>query len=163
MKEGLSILSKSQTNNLILFIHGFTGNSDFTWGSQSNSFPSMLAKNKGIALAFDIGVFEYYTRLTQSKVTFDNISSFLKKEKRNKNLSIDELQELLNTQFVVSEKNYENVVIIAHSMGGLLSKAFILNKLFELLPCWSFIIFCPQPVSSAACAITTWKGTPILA
>lgn len=135
MKEGITILSESSTDNLILFIHGFTGNSDTTWGSIESGFPKMLSHNDDIAKLFDIGVFEYYSRLTETKVLFDNVLSFKKNKKINKNLAIEDLQELLKTQLQITEKSYKQIIIVAHSMGGLVSKCFILNDLIKGKEC----------------------------
>ena len=50
-----------------------------------------------------------------------------------KNIKIEKLSDFLKSSIEVYCSNYENIVLIAHSMGGLISKAYILKDLEEQL------------------------------
>ena len=118
---------------LILFVHGLKGGGD-TWRYDENTyFPEMLSKEIGIEDEFDIACFNYFTTFTNtygvSKSIFRNFFSSVKAIK--KNLPITELAELLGAEFEVHLNEYEKIIIIAHSLGGLISKACILKQLRE--------------------------------
>jgi len=118
---------------LILFVHGLKGGSD-TWRyDKENCFPDMMSNDVEIENEFDIACFNYFTTFTNtygvSKSLFKRFFSSSKAIK--KNLPITELAELLNAEFDVHLNEYEKIIIIAHSLGGLVSKACILKQLRE--------------------------------
>jgi pimeloyl-ACP methyl ester carboxylesterase len=119
--------------NVILFVHGLNGGLE-TWShDEKTSFPEMLASEPQLAEHYDIACFNYFTTFTNtygtSKSLFSRIFGSL--NKLRKNLPITELAQLLRTEFEVNLSDYERVIIIAHSMGGLISKACILGHLEE--------------------------------
>lgn len=119
--------------NVILFVHGLKGGIE-TWSHDENtSFPSFLASEPQLAEHYDIACFNYFTTFTTtygvSKSFFSRVFGSL--NKLRKNLPITELAELLRTEFEVNLSEYGRVIIIAHSMGGLISKACILGHLKE--------------------------------
>ena len=121
--------------NVILFVHGLKGGIE-TWSHDENtSFPSLLASEPQLAEHYDIACFNYFTTFTTtygvSKSFFSRVFGSL--NKLRKNLPITELAELLRTEFEVNLSDYGRVIIIAHSMGGLISKACILGHLKETL------------------------------
>ncbi|MCH7373584.1 ABC-three component system protein [Aeromonas sp. MR16] len=124
---------KENKPNAILFVHGLKGGQE-TWSYSENiTFPKLLASDPQLADRFDIGCFNYFTTFTNtygvSKSLFSRLFGSMKKVR--KNLPITEIAELLRTEFYVNLNEYERVIIIAHSMGGLVSKACILNHLEE--------------------------------
>ena len=67
--------------NLIIFIHGFTGDQE-TWGNSDNAFAEMLSTEEVIDRNFDIAYFNYYTKLVdanKTKATFGLIGKLLGK------------------------------------------------------------------------------------
>lgn len=119
--------------NAIIFVHGLKGGQE-TWSHDATtSFPQMLALDPQLSDRYDVGCFNYFTTFTTtygvSKSLFSRIFGSLRKLR--KNLPITELAELLRTEFEVNLSNYEKVIVIAHSMGGLISKACILSHLNE--------------------------------
>jgi len=131
---------KNNNKDLILFIHGFTGD-DSTWKSENfNSFSELLSDETDINNTFDIAHFSYYTKLLNLFSKASNISNFIKKHlslshgKLKKNISVDEISNLLRTEISVKLQNYDNIIIIAHSMGGLVAKSCIVKDFQDRVP-----------------------------
>ncbi|BCG65739.1 MAG: hypothetical protein methR_P3593 [Methyloprofundus sp.] len=129
--------------NLILFVHGLKGGME-TWSyDEKISFPTLLNMEESLKVTHDIACFNYFTTFTNSYGKGSNWVGrmFGSLKKTRKNLPIDEIAELLRTEVQVHLSDYENIVIIAHSMGGLISKAYILKQLDEnkLTPVKGFI------------------------
>jgi hypothetical protein len=108
-----------------------------TWqNSAGESFGKMLLSNDHIRENFDVAEFAYFTKIIHSE-KLGAVSTFVKKflNKKNvpasKNIAIDELGNLLASQVRYVLSGYSSLVIIAHSMGGLVTKSFILNELKE--------------------------------
>ncbi|MBB1382463.1 hypothetical protein H5071_10995, partial [Shewanella sp. SR41-2] len=127
----LSWVKKDDKTNLIVFIHGLKGGLE-TWSYDDNtSFPELLKSQTDFISDFDIACFDYFTTFTETygkaKGIFRKLfTSFNTKEK---NLPIEELSELLKTEIDLTD--YENIILIAHSMGGLVAKSCILKQLEE--------------------------------
>ncbi|EPZ6036695.1 ABC-three component system protein [Pseudomonas aeruginosa] len=126
-------VKKENNSSAVIFVHGLKGGQE-TWSfNEGTSFPSLLASEPQLAGRFDIGCFNYFTTFTNtygvSKSFFDRI--FGSRKSIRKNLPIAEIAQLLRTEFEVNLSDYEKVVVIAHSMGGLVSKACILSHLEE--------------------------------
>lgn len=129
----IEFISKANKKNLILFVHGFTGSSE-TWleSTEEKRIPSYLLENQKISENFDLAYFEYYTKFTDKIDKANWLASFFlnKKTKFKKNLSIEDIKDILYSHIDIRFNDYINIIIIAHSMGGLISKATIL-KLVE--------------------------------
>lgn len=131
------ISKKSGSSHLILFIHGFTGGED-TWSNgNGSSFPELLSGDDQIAVKYDIAQFTYFTKLTNFYAKVGNTSKLIKKlfstshEKLRKNSSIEEISNLLRTEIRVRLEDYDSLIVIAHSMGGLVTKSAIVKDLKE--------------------------------
>lgn len=127
-------IKKKNEPNLVLFVHGLNGGQE-TWAySQNISFPQMLASDPHLGGRFDIGCFNYFTtfanRYGVSKGLFARL--FKSTKKIRKNLPITEISELLRTEFEVNLDSYDKIIVIAHSMGGLVTKACILGHIDEV-------------------------------
>lgn len=124
---------KSNKNNLILFVHGLTGGKD-TWLNQNNEyFFDLLGKNDFVAEHFDIAHFEYYSKITNvsSKLSLMKSLFKLSYQKTLKNISIEELGALLSSEIRFNLAEYSNIVIVAHSMGGLITKSYVIQSYKE--------------------------------
>lgn len=131
----IEFVQNNKRDNVILFIHGFTGGKE-TWNNPEHGyFFDQLLTIEGIAANFDVAVFEYFTKLTnifadastavgRLKSLFNNLQP-----KAKKNISVEEISELLKTQIRFELAPYRNVVIVAHSMGGLVAKRCVLKDL----------------------------------
>ncbi|RDT36180.1 ABC-three component system protein [Citrobacter freundii] len=123
-------ISREKKDSLILFVHGLKGGLD-TWDfNEETSFPKLLAADEDISNVFDIACFNYFTKFTQTyaKTTGLLARIFSGKKKLERNLPTDEIAELLYTEIRVTLTDYSRIIIIAHSMGGLISKNLILKK-----------------------------------
>jgi pimeloyl-ACP methyl ester carboxylesterase len=119
--------------NLVVFIHGYTGTHD-TWQLKDGTRPFIdtLLLNQVIKSGYNVALFKY-----QSSQFFYNKSSrsgiriikdiFFKEQRYNQ--SIETIAELLKDEIDLyrDENSLQsvNLYIVAHSMGGLISKCFI--------------------------------------
>lgn len=129
----IQFVHKNNNQNLILFIHGFMGGVE-TWTNSltGNTFPQLLLTDKSIHDNFDIAHFEYYTNVLNLPSKFKTLLSFLTKDKStSKNLSIEDISKLLRTRLDYELIEYNRIVVIAHSMGGLIAKRTILDYLMD--------------------------------
>jgi len=125
----LKYISKNNNKNLILLVHGFKGGSETWIEKNGDRIPRYLNKNEEINSNFDIAYFEYFTQFTDK---IEKIKYFFglftgSKRKFKQNLSIDNIKDILFSHLEGEFKKYDKVVVIAHSMGGLISKAAILK------------------------------------
>lgn len=121
---------KKNKNNLILFVHGLTGGKDTWLNPNSGYFFDLLSQDEFVSEHFDIAHFEYYSKLTDVSSKLERLKKFFKRtyEKSLKNISIEELGELLSTEVRFTLSAYDKIVIIAHSMGGLITKSHVINN-----------------------------------
>lgn len=133
---GIDYVHQRNNRSLVLFVHGFTGSKDTWKNSKDEYLHEMLMRNEDIANNFDFAYFNYYTKFLE--FFNSNISNmFLNKffynspKKARKNLSVSDLSDFMGSIVRINCSQYENIIIIAHSMGGLISKSFIINELKE--------------------------------
>lgn len=114
------LVGESDPNTAVLFIHGL-GGSYKTWGKFANHLKLKWVNKTSYSIKYD----EYYP----NEMWYDKIPiiSYLIKIVTGPN--IEELSEHLKT--VVDEVcyDYEHVIIIAHSMGGLVSRKYIIETI----------------------------------
>lgn len=136
----IEFLLNENKKSLILFIHGFTGDKSTWINSESSAFPDLLIKDGKIKKEFDIAYFNYYSKLLNLFSTVSNIQNRIRKifsishNKLKKNISIDEISNLLRTELRVRLQHYDNIVLVAHSMGGLVAKSCIVKDLQSRTP-----------------------------
>ena len=122
---------------LVVMVHGLTGGED-TWINYDNkSFSGLLLENECVNNLYDFVEFDYFTKIANVKNSMlsKNIIYLVNKlpmlnfktPKRQKNTSILTLSKELATFIEFECNNYEHIVFMAHSMGGLISKKFILD------------------------------------
>ena len=127
----LTFLKKEEKENIVLFIHGFKGGKE-TWmsGTGPSLFIQYLMQVEKVQDHYDFALFDYFTKITDA---FQKVKAlqqlFNPSAKVEKNLSIDDLSDLLLTEVDVTLANYKKIVLVGHSMGGLVSKSYILKAL----------------------------------
>lgn len=127
----IEFIHQKENRNLILFIHGLTGSNE-TWENEisGSTFPSLLLKDSTINQNFDIAYFEYFTNFLNIKPKIRTLSSLWSKDKSTpKNLSVKEISNLLQTRIDYQLLEYDSIILVAHSMGGLIAKRTILDYL----------------------------------
>lgn len=136
----IEFVKQDQKKNLILFVHGFTGSKD-TWKHEDHaSFPDLLLENQQIYDNYDVAYFSYFTRLlnlfSKTKFGLGQIIKLLgfSSSKYLTNNSIEVISDLLKTEIRFSLSKYDNIIVIAHSMGGLVTKSCIVKTLQEETP-----------------------------
>lgn len=121
---------KKNSQDIIIFVHGLKGGSESWSFDEKTSFPVLISQDSDLD-GFDLACFEYFTNFTNSygkaRSLFGRL--FGKSNKREINLPVDELSELLITEIDVNLSEYENIIFIAHSMGGLVTKSCILKMI----------------------------------
>jgi pimeloyl-ACP methyl ester carboxylesterase len=127
---------RDKCRNLVLFIHGFTGDSSKTWTNKNgNSFPSLLIENAYIEEYFDVATYSYFTTLLDLFADAKEKTRWLKNiirrktHKKERNLEISELASNLSNHFRFTLQQYDNIYVVAHSMGGLITKSLISDEL----------------------------------
>lgn len=127
----IDFVYKAKNKNLIIFIHGLTGSNE-TWKNEetNNTYPDLLLTDEVIADNFDIAYFEYFTSFLNIKENIGIFRSLFTNNKSTpKNISLLEISNVLNTRIDYDLIDYDSIVIIAHSMGGLIAKQSIIKYL----------------------------------
>lgn len=114
---GLDITFYNKKRNLVIFIHGLFG-SKKTWENKEGKSILELLYTDEIKENFDFGVFIYKTNIVKKYF-------FLKKDQ----LNIEENSELLASEINIKGIDYENIILVGHSMGGLIAKQYLLANL----------------------------------
>jgi pimeloyl-ACP methyl ester carboxylesterase len=98
---------------LLLFIHGLGGDGT-TWGL----FPTLLQSDPALKGRFDL---EFY-RYPSSAVRFPW---------SKQSIRIQDLSRAMRTELGARFTNYSDVIVVAHSMGGLVAQKYIVDELKE--------------------------------
>ncbi|ELP1304951.1 ABC-three component system protein [Pseudomonas aeruginosa] len=136
----IEFISQNNKKSLILFVHGFCGG-EATWrNGTEKSFPELLRDDPEISENYDIAQFLYFTKLLNLFAKAGKVSTLLKRlfstshGKLTNNISIEEIGNLLRTEIRFRLQTYDNVIIIAHSMGGLVTKSAITKDIKDRNP-----------------------------
>ena len=92
----------------LFFLHGFSGNPDSTWGEGSSSWPTLVASDPALGSRMDV----YKVRYTSSWFSHLNMGTI-----------VAALGSKLDAK--MRENKYEKVVLIAHSLGGNVSRNYL--------------------------------------
>ncbi|RFM34470.1 ABC-three component system protein [Chitinophaga silvisoli] len=126
---------KRRKKNLILFIHGLTGDESTWMNEKGQTFPQLLFSNSIVKKNYDIGLFDYYSKIfspVRVKLLgklFNKLTN-IKSGQVELNLDVESISDILVTELEVHCNDYKKIVVIAHSLGGLIAKCAAL-KLVE--------------------------------
>jgi hypothetical protein len=127
---------RDECKNLILFVHGFTGDAGDTWeNTNGNSFPSLLLQDDYINEHFDLASYSYFSTLlnlfADTKEKYRRLKNLIRRKthKKVRNLDIPELANNLSSHLRITLNQYDNIYVVAHSMGGLITKSLISEEL----------------------------------
>jgi pimeloyl-ACP methyl ester carboxylesterase len=117
---------------VVIFIHGFTGDSIGTWRNQNGAyFPSLVATDPTIKLA-DVFVASYDTHWTKETGTIASLAALL-------------FAQLEHFQVAA---NHKDLIFVCHSLGGLIVERMLIEHP-ELSSKTSFIQFYGTPHEGA--------------
>jgi uncharacterized alpha/beta hydrolase family protein len=116
-----------KNKNLVVFVHGFTGNYLSTWGD----LPDLLTRDPRLQ-HHDFLFWGYSSNfiIPQEDFIKDNIiqlfTQFLSKHKTNQQIEV--VAQGLQTELKYLDE-YDNVTLIGHSLGGLVIRSYIIQNL----------------------------------
>ncbi|WP_338840570.1 ABC-three component system protein [Flavobacterium ginsenosidimutans] len=131
----INLIHKNKSSkNLIVFIHGFIGGEQ-TWIREDKKRPfiDLILKDAEIKKNYDIGLFQYHTKLLSFFPKAKFVLRLFNNRKNASNLPINEISRLLDSQLKHSYNTYESIILIGHSMGGLVAKRLILDDISKNL------------------------------
>lgn len=120
----------------VVFIHGLTGGGD-TWKNSKGQIFGDLLLTSAVGPQIEVHHFDYYTRIFSifdsaiakrivGKIPLLRNISFLQ-GRIQRNQPIEQLGEQLCTWIRLQLSHLDQLMLIAHSMGGLVAKDYILN------------------------------------
>ncbi|MBJ8006729.1 P-loop NTPase fold protein [Bacillus cereus] len=113
----IEFVKKSDKKTIVLFIHGF-GNNKKTWfNDNKKSFVEMLSENTELNGDFDFAYLTYYKEVMP------------KLPSASVRIHAWYIGEYLREDIQSYCQSYENIIIVAHSIGGVFAKACILGSL----------------------------------
>lgn len=129
----LNPISRRNKDKLILFIHGLSGSADTWENGRGIHFGELLGQCAEISSEYDIAEFNYDSKIRYStKIATTFRFLFGDKDRAvKKPIDINDVSEILKSELSVLYPDYKQIVIIAHSMGGLVSKSYVLKCLEE--------------------------------
>lgn len=109
ISNSMFVREDSGKNTVIVFVHGILGDATGTWLNGDSYWPEMLRDDEEFNSA-NIFVYEYPTSISAT-------------------MSIDELAEHMRLLMdVKGVARHENLVFLMHSMGGLVTRAYLLKN-----------------------------------
>lgn len=128
----LTFLEPKGNRSLIIFVHGFAGGKE-TWirNDHKTSILGYLKEDVTISSKFDFAIFDYFSTITNLSAKAKWWFNFILrgKTKFKKNIPIEDVAHLLQSEIKIKCDTYTSIVLIAHSMGGLVSKSYLLEEL----------------------------------
>ncbi|MCG8529587.1 MAG: alpha/beta hydrolase [Desulfovibrionales bacterium] len=126
----IEMLKDNGCNKLILFIHGLTGSSSTWKNDEASHFADFLNDIPSINANYDIAEYTYYTKFISPPSLWGCTLRYLGikgKSPVKGNLDIEDISDILSANIYEAYDEYDEIIIIAHSMGGLVTKSYI-NK-----------------------------------
>lgn len=110
-------LFSTDSNTAVVFVHGLGGGYT-TWKDFANTLHDEWIESDSFSLKYD----HYYNNVKEIPVYSFFVKSFLGK-------SIDKLSAHLDSFIRTTCKYYKNIILVCHSMGGLVARKYIIDLL----------------------------------
>lgn len=120
-----------QNRSVIVFVHGVTGNATQTWSNGAHYWPAML-RDDTIFDGQNIYVYEYPSPIAGRSLSVDELA--------------DNMRLVLSTDGVL---RHSSIIFVAHSMGGLITRAFILKYRHLVAKKIRFLYFFATPTTGS--------------
>lgn len=99
----------THSDKVIVFVHGFLGDSVSTWTNGQSYWPAMITDDHGFD-GFDVFVYQY-PNSTRTDLTPDQVA--------------DDMRVAL-LSYGVSDRH--QLIFVSHSMGGIVTRAYLLKN-----------------------------------
>ncbi|HAS6360880.1 TPA: hypothetical protein RQJ98_001129, partial [Vibrio vulnificus] len=129
----------------VVFIHGLRGNTDTWVNDDGKSLQELLREDDAVIAEYcDFFEYNYFSKITEfmngfvSKHSFGLLSKLpifgsleilSKSKKVRKNKTIGQLASGLESELRARFDDHREIILIGHSMGGLVAKSLILSQL----------------------------------
>lgn len=119
----------------VVFIHGLQGDEKKSWGQ----FPALLKNDNVFGDEIDIKFFSYNTSIIRIP--------FISK----KSISIQDIAETLDTWLEVECGQYKSVLLVCHSLGGLVARKYLIDRVKKnkSIPAISSLVMYATPNNGA--------------
>jgi pimeloyl-ACP methyl ester carboxylesterase len=134
-RAGTWIRHDPNNHGVIVFVHGILGDERTTWTSGNAYWPEMLTHDPTFD-GQDIYVYHYPSPHLGQAFTIDEVA--------------ENMRSVLTTDGVLQ---HTEITFVSHSMGGIVTRAFILKYRKELVPKIRFLFFFATPTSGTPYAL----------
>jgi pimeloyl-ACP methyl ester carboxylesterase len=120
-----------QNKSVILFVHGVVGDAKSTWSDGTHYWPAMLREDP----AFDgqnIYVYKYPSPILGRALSIDQLA--------------DNMRLVLSTDGVLK---HQSITFVSHSMGGLITRAFVVKYRQTVAPKIRLLYFFGTPTTGS--------------
>lgn len=124
----------AQANGVIVFVHGVFGDGTSTWTNANGKYWPHLLTEDSIFDGYDIYVFEFPSPFLDKSYSIDELADYMRL--------------MLNDDKVL---DYRELIFLTHSMGGLITRAFI-TKYQGVAPKVKLIYFFSTPTTGSQIA-----------
>lgn len=130
---GYAVRRPYRAHRLLVLVHGLTGDGVSSWTSPSGTYWPKLIEAEPVLRDFDLYVYDYRTKF------FGDC------------MSVTDLANDLRLRLVDADAftNYSQVVFLAHSMGGLIVRQFLLRNRDDLAKQVPLVLFFATPTAGA--------------
>jgi pimeloyl-ACP methyl ester carboxylesterase len=134
-EAGTWIRHEPSNHGVIVFVHGILGDERTTWTNGSSYWPEMLTHDHAFD-GQDIYLYHYPSPLLGQAFTIDEVA--------------ENMRSVLTTDGVLQ---HTEITFVSHSMGGIVTRAFILKYRKEWVPKIRFLFFFATPTSGSPYAL----------
>jgi pimeloyl-ACP methyl ester carboxylesterase len=130
---GYVVRRPHRADRLLVLVHGLTGDGLSSWTSPSGSYWPKLIEGEPVLRDFDVYVYEYPTKFFGDCMSVTDLANDLR----------------LRLEDAGAFTNYSQVVFLAHSMGGLIVRQFLLRNRDDLAKQVPLVLFFATPTAGA--------------